>query len=110
MGSCGARGEAESALRLFADDVLQQILVAERRDAAESVIVSEIRLARRFWPQFGISVAGGLVSALAFGAILAILAFIVWQNPSPVELGQGLIERGLETADGETPSEQGSDQ
>ncbi len=106
-----ARGEAENALQLFADDVLQQVLEVERRDVAEGVIVSEIRLARRFWPQFGISVAGGFVSAFAFAAVLTILAFILWQDPSPVELGRGLVgEQPEEAPDGQTHDQPGSDQ
>lgn len=86
-----ATGEAENALQLFADDVLQEILEVERRRVADGMIVNEIRLARRFWPQFGISAAGGFVSALVFAAVLAILAFVVWQDPSPVQIGRDAI-------------------
>ena len=103
-----ATGEAENALQLFADDVLQEVLEVERRRVAEGVIVNEIRLARRFWPQFGISAAGGFVSALVFAAVLAILAFVVWQDPSPVQLGRDASgnatgeQRGDEAADGQS--------
>jgi hypothetical protein len=100
-----ARGEAENALRLFADDVLQEILESERRRVTEGVIVGEVRLARRFWPQFGISVAGGFVSAFVFAAVLAILALVVLQDASPVQIGRGAIIGSGEQADGKAPDQ-----
>jgi hypothetical protein len=105
-----ARGEAENALPLFADDVLQKILEGERRRVAEGVIVSEVRLARRFWPQFGISVAGGFISAFVFAAVLAIFAFVVWQDASPVQIGRGAIIDSGEQADGKATDQQRGDE
>jgi hypothetical protein len=106
-----ASSEAENALQLFADDVLQEVLEVERRRVAEGVIVGEVRLARRFWPQFGISAAGGFVSALVFAAVLAILAFVVWQDPSPVQLGRNAVGDAIgDQTDGEAPSEQRADE
>jgi hypothetical protein len=106
-----ATGEAENALQLFADDVLQEVLEVERRRVAEGVIVNEIRLVRRFWPQFGISAAGGFVSALVFAALLAIIAFVVWQGPSPVQLGRNAIGGATgEQRSGEAPDRSSGDQ
>jgi hypothetical protein len=105
-----ARGEAENAVRLFADDVLQEILESERRRVAEGVIVGAVRLGRRFWPQFGISVVGGFVSAFVFAAVLAILAFIVWQDASPVQISRGAIVGPGEQTDGEADNQQRGDQ
>ncbi len=82
-----AKGDAEHALQAYADEVLEEVLEVERRDVAEGVIVSEIRLARSFLPQFGINVAGGLVSTIVFAAILGLVAFLVWTYPSPVDVG-----------------------
>jgi hypothetical protein len=91
--------------------VLQEVLEVERRRVAEGVIVGEVRLARRFWPQFGISAAGGFVSALVFAAVLAILAFVVWQDPSPVQLGRNAVGDAIgDQTDGEAPSEQRADE
>ena len=98
-------------MQLFADDVLQEVLEAERRRVAAGVVVGEVRMARRFWPQFGISVAGGFVSALVFAAILAILAFVVWQDPSPVQLGRHATgDAAEEQKDGEASGGQGADE
>lgn len=70
---------------------------------AESALVSEIRSIRRFWPQFGVSVAGGMASAFAFAAMLAVLAFIVWQDPSPIDMGRDMMNRDAqEEPHGET--------
>lgn len=83
-----AKGTAESALRLLADDVLQEILEIERREVLEGQIIEEIRQGKRFLPQFGVNVAGGLASALIFAAILIVVAIVVIQDLSPVSLLQ----------------------
>ena len=93
-----AKGDAENTLQAYADDVLQEVLEAERRDVAEGVIVSEIRLTRRPWPQFGINVAAGLVSATLFAATLTIVAFIVLQDVSPISFGKQMKEHQSEGA------------
>ncbi len=85
-----AKGDSENALRNYHETVLQEILEIERREVAEGVIVSEIQLARRFWPQFGINVAAGLASALLFAAILVLLAFFVLTEVSPVNIWKGV--------------------
>jgi hypothetical protein len=90
-----AKGDAENTLQAYADDVLQEVLEVERRDVAEGVIVSEIRIGRRFWPQFGINVVAGLASATLFAAILTIIAFIVLQDVSPVTFSKEM--RGHQT-------------
>jgi hypothetical protein len=81
-----ARGMAENALQHYATDVVQAALTAERQSIAEGVIVGEIRMARRFWPQFGINVAAGLASALVFAAILTAVAVVVLADVSPVRI------------------------
>lgn len=98
-----AKAEAESALRAYADEVWDEFKEEVQREVTDSTIVSEIRLARRFWPQFGVSVAGGMASAFAFAAILAVLAFIVWQNPSPIDMGRDIMNgNAQEEPHGET--------
>ncbi|MCH9051114.1 MAG: hypothetical protein IIA72_08520 [Proteobacteria bacterium] len=91
-----AKGTAENALQLYADEVLQEILETERREVSEGVIVSEIQLARRFWPQFGINVAAGLASAVLFAAVLILVAIIVLTEVSPVNIWKGVIGHQVE--------------
>jgi hypothetical protein len=79
---------AENALQHYATDVVQAALTAERQSIAEGVIVGEIRMARRFWPQFGINVAAGLASALVFAAILTAVAVVVLADVSPAQIIQ----------------------
>lgn len=93
-----AKGDAENTLQAYADDVLQEVREVERREVAEGVIVSEIRLGRRFWPQFGLNVTAGVVSAVIFAAILTIVAFIVLQDASPVVFGKEMRSHQTEGA------------
>lgn len=79
-----AIADAEHALQLVADDALKDILDRERLEVERGVIVSEIRLSRRFWPQFGINVAAGVISSLLFAAILVLFALLVFLDPSPI--------------------------
>lgn len=83
-----ARGDAENALQLYAQEVEEEMLERHRRDIESEVIVSEIRSIKNLWADFGINVAGGLVSAFIFAIILTILAFIVFADTSPVNLGK----------------------
>ena len=87
-----ARGDAENVLQQYADEVLEEVLANERREILESTIVREVREVRRFWPQFGINVAGGLVSAFLFAALLAIIVFIVFMDSSPLQFGHGITK------------------
>lgn len=96
-----AKGTAENALLLYSDEVLDEVLETERRDVAESVIVSEIRLANKFWPSFGIHVAAGVFSAFIFALLLAILAFIILSDSSLSKLvGMAPAPQIEEAADG----------
>ncbi|MCY4556424.1 MAG: hypothetical protein OXF79_08615 [Chloroflexi bacterium] len=87
-----AKGDAENVLRQYADEVLEEVLANERREILESTIVREIREVGKFWPQFGSNVAGGLASAFLFAALLAITAFIVLMDSSPLQLGLGTTQ------------------
>ena len=87
-----ARGDAEIVLQQYVDAVLEEVLTNERREIMESAIVREIREVRRLWPQFGINVAGGLVGALLFAALLATVAFIVFVDPSPLQFGHSVTK------------------
>lgn len=94
--------DAENALTLFVQDALEEV----RRDIEQDVIVQEIRQGRRFLPQFGTSVAGGVASALIFAAILAIVAWVVLSDISPVGLVRGNLNAPAgENSDGETRGE-----
>lgn len=86
-----AKGDAEATLSSYSFEVLEEALQAERRDVSDGVIVSEIRLLRKFLPQFGINVLGGFTSAALFAALLVLLAFFVFSDPSPIKWGKGLI-------------------
>lgn len=85
-----AKVSAENALKgmyhEFIEDTIEEIV----DDVEEGIIVGEIRNLRRFWPQFGVNVAGGFAAALLFAALLAILAFVILGDASPGEVGEQL--------------------
>ncbi|MEK7883345.1 hypothetical protein [Methyloversatilis sp. NSM2] len=81
-----ARGTAENALLAYSEEVTAELDKDFREDIQNGVIVGEIRDLKRFWPQFGVNVAGGLASAVLFAAILTLVAFLVLNDTSPVEI------------------------
>lgn len=97
------KGTAENALQNYADDVVQEILEAERREAIKGVIVSEIRSANGPLRQFGINVAGGLVSALVFAGFLVAVYFVAIADVSPIKTVTAISGQSTEEIeDGET--------
>nr|VFK33046.1 MAG: hypothetical protein BECKMB1821G_GA0114241_11356 [Candidatus Kentron sp. MB]VFK35640.1 MAG: hypothetical protein BECKMB1821I_GA0114274_11347 [Candidatus Kentron sp. MB]VFK77480.1 MAG: hypothetical protein BECKMB1821H_GA0114242_11456 [Candidatus Kentron sp. MB] len=82
-----AKGEAENALQEYSDEVVQSDIEEYGEKIKEDVVVREIRKLGRFWPQFGINLAGGVTSAVLFAALLLILAFFVLNDISPVQIG-----------------------
>lgn len=81
-----ARGTAENALKVYAEEIAATIEEDYRKEILNDVVVSEIRANSRFWPQFGANVAAGIVGTLLFSLLLAVLAFIVFRDPSPVAM------------------------
>lgn len=81
-----AKGTAESALQTYSNEVIETALEDHKKEIEESYIVGEIRELKSFWPQFGVNLAGGFAATLLFAALLAILAFIVLNDSSPVEI------------------------
>ncbi len=70
----------EASISLYEDDI--------QREIEEKVIVREIREIKKFWPLFGVNLAGGFASALLFAALLTLFAFLVYSNASPIDLGE----------------------
>lgn len=97
-----AKGTAENALQAYSADVLEIAMEDQRKEVSEGIVVAEIRELRRFWPQFGVNFAGGFASALLLAALVTVVAFLVLNDASPVEIGQELrndlevIENGEE--------------
>lgn len=85
-----AKGIAENALEAYSSEVVDTFVEEKTRELEEGIIVNEIRESRRFWPQFGVNLAGGFASALIFAGFLIVLAFLVFNDKSPVDLGKEL--------------------
>lgn len=81
-----AKGTAENALLAYSEEVSDELDAEYRKEIENGIVVGEIRELKQFWPQFGVNVAGGFVSALLFAAILTLFAFLVFNDTSPVEM------------------------
>jgi hypothetical protein len=87
-----AKDTAEARLKDYSNDIVELVLEEQRKEIEESIIVNEIRETKKFWPQFGVNLAGGFASALLFAALLVIVAFFVLNDTSPVQIGAELRE------------------
>lgn len=85
-----AKDTAETRLKDYSNEIVELIMEDQRKEIEESIIVNEIRETKKFWPQFGVNLAGGFVSALLFGVLLTILAFFVINDTSPTQIGANL--------------------
>lgn len=85
-----AKGTAESALQTYSADVIETALEDYKTEIQESIVVSKIDDLKRFWPQFGISLAGGFAGATLFAAFVIVVAFFVLNDTSPVTIGENI--------------------
>jgi hypothetical protein len=77
-----------SRLTDYGQNAISQYNSDVQREVEEGIIVSEIRDIKRFWPQFGVNIAGGFASAVIFAALLILFAFFVFNDTSPVKIGE----------------------
>lgn len=96
-----ARGTAENALQAYSEDVSAVLDGEYRKEVEEGIIVGEIKELKRFWPQFGVNLAGGFASALLFAALLTLVAFLVLNDTSPVELVKNVTHSQEVTTNGQ---------
>ncbi|ARN76353.1 hypothetical protein BST96_09450 [Oceanicoccus sagamiensis] len=87
-----AKDTAEARLTSYANDSINAYLDDFQKEIEEGVIVGEIQEIKKFWPQFGVNLAGGFISTLLFAALLTLVAFFVYNDTSPVEIGSKLGE------------------
>ncbi|WP_057465837.1 hypothetical protein [Pseudovibrio sp. POLY-S9] len=88
-----AKGTAENVLNVYSNEVVESYLVDHQRSIEEGIVVGEIRDLKAFWPQFGVNLAGGFISALLFAALLTVVAFFVLNDASPVEIGREIRQQ-----------------
>lgn len=85
-----AKETAATKLRAFGETEIESYRKDWQDQIKDEIIVGEIRSIKKFGPQFGISILGGITSALIFAAFLAIVAFFVFNNFSAVDIGAKL--------------------
>ena len=83
-----ARDTAEARLTNYAENAISAYMDKAQVEMEEGIIVGEIRELKKFWPQFGVNLAGGFVSAVLFAVILILFAFIFYIDPSPIDIGE----------------------
>jgi len=88
-----AKDTAIARLTDYAQNSIDQYIDDFGKDTEEGIIVGEIREIKKFWPQFGVNLAGGFTSALLFAILLTIFAFLFFNDTSPVEIGEQLKSR-----------------
>lgn len=81
-----AKGTAENALLAYSGEVSAELDSEYRKEIENGIVVGEIRELKRFWPQFGANVAAGVLSTLLFSAFLTVVAFLVFNDTSPVDM------------------------
>ncbi len=81
-----AKGDAEHALAAYSAEAVDQAIEDQREEIFKTTVISEIRLTRRFWPQFGVNVAAGFASAVLFAAVLIVVALFVIADITPVDM------------------------
>lgn len=83
-----AKGTAENALSVYSTEVVDEVLDETKREIEESVLSNEIRELKRFWPQFGVNLAGGFISSLLFALLLVALAIVLLKSPSLIDVAK----------------------
>lgn len=85
-----AKDTAESRLKDYSNEVIESSGESYKKEIEEGVIVSEIRDGRKFWPQFGVNLAGGIASSIIMAILIILFAFLVINDTSPVAIGDNL--------------------
>lgn len=88
-----AKGTAEKALQDFTAEAFDSYIESQTKGIEEGIIVSEIKSINKFWPQFGVNVAGGFVSAMIFTALLIIFAVFVLNDTSARSIGDQISNK-----------------
>ena len=95
-----AKDTATARLTNYAQDAISSYMAEYENETLEGILVEEIRSTKRFWPQFGVNLAGGFVSAILFAALLTLLAFLVFNESSPVDIGSKIGNTSEESNSG----------
>lgn len=78
---------AEARLKDYSNVVVDEVIEDTIDEIKESVVVREVRELKRFWPQFGVNLAGGFASAILFTGLLIFMAFVMFNDSSPIQIG-----------------------
>lgn len=94
-----AKAEAEQALRAYGMQAVEEFNNTYREEVLRSVVITEIQKLRRWVPQLGMNILGGIISSIVFTTLLVIIAFLVFNEPSINKFAQKL-RQPMEIQDG----------
>lgn len=100
-----AKDTAQSRLTDYGQSSIDEYVSEFRKEIEEGIIVSEIREGKKFWPQFGVNLAGGFASSVLIAAFLTLLAFMLFNDTSETELASKLKNKLEVNAHGEERSD-----
>jgi hypothetical protein len=83
-----AKDTAQARLTSYGQNSITAYMTEFEKETVQGIIVSEIRETKRLLPQLGIGMLSGYFSSMLFAASLLILAFLVFNDSSPVEFGK----------------------
>jgi len=95
-----AKDTAQARLTSYGQSAIATYMAEFEKETVESIIVSEIRESKKFWPQFGVNLVGGFFSSILFAAFLLLMAFLVFNDSSPVEFGKKMAVHTEDSAHG----------
>lgn len=85
-----ARDTATARLTNYAQNAITVYMEEFKIETLEGILVEEIRETKKFWPQFGVNLAGGFASSFLFAVLLTALAFLVFNDSSPINIGSNI--------------------
>lgn len=88
-----AKAEAEEKLREFSNEVVATLEEEIGAEIEEEVIVREIRFVGGFWRQFRVNFSASLASAVVLALLLGLVAYMVFSDITPVDIGKGIVEQ-----------------
>ena len=99
-----AKDTAGARLRGYGENAISTYMADYEKEFRDGALMNEVADLKKVWPQFGVNLAGGFISALLFAAVLTLFAFFVLNDTSPVEIGKSLREQAEVSENGKKGS------
>lgn len=88
-----AKDTAEARLKDYSSEAITVFEETYCNDIRNSILISEIQNTKKFLPQFGINILGGLISSLIFSAIILLLWFTLVNDLSATKIVENATQK-----------------